>query len=192
MRLAIWSKAHATGMRKNFTQCRPATHTGDIRTSSNVDCGHVQSRLMRLFRIFLLSALIPAFAQTADEKDAIAAAMRIFDAIAAHDPEMVRAAMLPDARVYYVNDESAPGTRSVEEMASRVASTTGARLERFTSPPKVMIHGRIAQVWGEYEFLVDGKFNSCGVDSFSLFKTSEGWRIAAIAYAGETKGCKGR
>jgi hypothetical protein len=100
--------------------------------------------------------------------------------------------MLPDARIYFVNDESVPATRSVEEMASRVASTQGARLERFTSPPKVIVHGRIAQVWGEYEFLIDGKFNSCGVDSFSLFKTSEGWRIAAIVYAGETKGCKGR
>jgi hypothetical protein len=153
---------------------------------------YVQSWLMRLFRIVLLSALIPAFAETADEKDAIAAATRIFDAIAAHDPDMVRSAMLPDARVYYVNDDSAPGSRSVEEMANRVASTKGARLERFTSLPNVVIHGRIAQVWGEYEFLVDGKFNSCGVDSFSLFRTGEGWRIAAIVYAGETKGCKSR
>jgi hypothetical protein len=76
-------------------------------------------------------------------------------------------------------------------MASRVASAKGERLERFTSPPSVLIHGRIAQAWGEYDFLVDGKFNSCGVDSFSLFRTTEGWKITAIVYAGETKGCKG-
>lgn len=55
-----------------------------------------------------------------------------------------------------------------------------------------MIHGRVAQVWGEYEFRVDGKLSSCGVDSFSLFRTNTGWRIAAIVYVGETKGCPGR
>lgn len=159
---------------------------------SHLDRVRVQSRVMRPFAIFLLSALIPAFALTNDEKDAVAAAMKIFDAIAAHNPEMIRSAMLSDARIYYVSDQSAPNVRSVEEMASRVASTPGERLERFTRPPSVMIHGRIAQVWGEYEFLVDGKFNSCGVDSFSLLRTSEGWKIAAIVYAAETRGCTGR
>src|SRR5580658_9071377 len=146
---------------------------------------------MRLFTAVLLLALAPLFAQTADEKDAIAAATKAFDAIAAHDPAMIRSAMLPDARVYYVHDDSAPASVSVEEMASRVAAAKSGRLERFTGSPSVLIHGRIAQVWGEYEFLVDGKFNSCGVDSFSLFKTSDGWKITAIVYAGETKTCKG-
>jgi len=145
---------------------------------------------MRLFRTFLLIASAPLFAQTADEKDAIAAASKVFDAIAANEPAMIRSAMLPDARIYSVHDESASASVSVEEMATRVAAK-GGRLERFTGPPKVLIHGRIAQVWGEYEFLVDGKFNSCGVDSFSLLRTTEGWKIAAIVYAGETKTCKG-
>jgi hypothetical protein len=146
---------------------------------------------MRLFSTLLLFALAPLFAQTADEKDAIAAAKKVFDAIAAHDPAMIRSAMLPAARIYYVHDESTPASVSVEEMAGRVAAAQGGRLERFTSSPSVLIHGRIAQVWGEYEFLVDGKFNSCGLDSFSLFRTSEGWKITAIVYAGETKSCRG-
>jgi hypothetical protein len=38
----------------------------------------------------------------------------------------------------------------------------------------------MAQVWGEYESLRHGKFSHCGVDSMSLFKTAEGWKIAAI------------
>jgi hypothetical protein len=147
---------------------------------------------MRLFITLLLFVSAPLFAQTADEKDAIAAASKVFDAIAAHDPAIMRSAMLPDARIYYVRDESAPASISVEEMAGRVAAAKGGRQERFTGSPSVLIHGRIAQVWGEYEFLVDGKFNSCGVDSFSLFKTTEGWKVAAIVYAGETKSCKGR
>jgi hypothetical protein len=48
----------------------------------------------------------------------------------------------------------------------------------------------MAQVWGEHEFLRAGKFTHCGIDSVSLFKTSEGWKIAAITYTVETTGCK--
>jgi hypothetical protein len=48
----------------------------------------------------------------------------------------------------------------------------------------------MAQVWGDYEFFRDGKFGHCGVDSASLFKTAEGWKIATIVYTVETTGCK--
>ena len=58
--------------------------------------------------------------------------------------------------------------------------------------PLVSIRGNMAQVWGEYEFLRDGKFTHCGVDMVTLFQTPEGWKIAAIAYTTETKGCKGQ
>jgi hypothetical protein len=76
-------------------------------------------------------------------------------------------------------------------MASRIAAAPGALLERFTAPPRVSIQGRIAQVWGEYEFLRDGQFSHCGIDSFTMFKTAEGWKIATIVYTAETTGCKG-
>jgi hypothetical protein len=76
-------------------------------------------------------------------------------------------------------------------MATRLASTQGALLERFTSKPTVTIHGRIAEVWGEYEFLRDGKFSHCGIDSFTLLKTDQGWKVATIVYTAETTGCKG-
>jgi hypothetical protein len=56
----------------------------------------------------------------------------------------------------------------------------------------VSIRGRIAEVWGEYEFWSDGKFNHCGIDSVNLLKTAEGWKIASIVFTTETTGCKGR
>ncbi len=45
---------------------------------------------------------------------------------------------------------------------------------------------------GEYEFVRDGKFSHCGVDSVSLFKSAEGWKIATIVYTMEITGCKAR
>jgi hypothetical protein len=126
------------------------------------------------------------------EKDAVAAVQKLFDAMAAHDAAAIKAVVLPEARLYAVRDEGAPTMMEAAVFADRLGSMQGAIVERFTGKPKVDIRGRMAQVWGEYEFLRDGKFNHCGVDSVSLFRAAEGWKIAAIAYTTETTGCKGQ
>jgi hypothetical protein len=146
---------------------------------------------MRLLAALLLFALTPLFAQTSDEKDAVDTVQKTFNGMAAHDAAMIRSTMLPDARLYPARDEVAPAaSTSAEDFASRIASIKENLLERFTKQPSVLIRGRIAQVWGEYEFLRDGKFNHCGVDSVNLLKTAEGWKIATIVYTMETTGCK--
>jgi hypothetical protein len=149
-------------------------------------------RGMRFLRSLTLFLLPPLFGQTADEKDAIAAVQKTFNAMAAHDGAMIRATMLPDARLYSVRNENPPSSTTVEDFANQIESLKGDLLERFTAQPSVSIRGRMAQVWGEYEFLRDGKFNHCGVDSVSLLKTAEGWKIATIVYTAETTGCKGK
>lgn len=148
---------------------------------------------MRLLTSILLLALTPLFAQTSDEKDAVQAVQKTFNAMAAHDADMIRSTMLPDARLYSVKDEGVPGPSTlVGDFASRIASIKGDVTERFTQQPSVSIRGRIAVVWGEYEFWRDGKFDHCGIDSLNLLKTAEGWKIAAIVFTTETIGCKGR
>ena len=147
---------------------------------------------MRLVATLLLCALAPLPAQTSDEKDAVAAAQQVFDGMKAHNAEMMRSVMLPDARLYAIRETGATISTAAADFASQISANKSDLLERFTSAPRVLIRGRMAQVWGEYEFLRDGKFNHCGVDSFSLLKTADGWKIAAIAYTSETTGCKGQ
>jgi hypothetical protein len=145
---------------------------------------------MRLIAGLMLFAAVP-FAQASEEQDAVAAAQKVFDGMAAKDAAAIRAVMLPDARLYAVRDDRPPTSTAGDAFAGQIANASGALLERFTETPKVMIRGRMAQVWSEYEFLRDGKFNHCGVDTFTLFKTPEGWKVAAISYTTETTGCKG-
>ena len=133
-----------------------------------------------------------ALAQPSEEKDAVAAAQKLFDGMTAHDAAAIRAVLLPEARLYAVREDRPTTTMAGEAFAGQIAAITGNIVERFTSAPRVLIRGRMAQVWGEYEFLREGKFNHCGVDSFSLFKTAEGWKVASISYTTETTGCKGR
>ena len=147
---------------------------------------------MRLLATSLLFLMLPLFAQPAEEKDALAATQKLFDAMAAHDAVALRALLLPGARLFSVRDERPPAGTAGEDFATQIGALTVPIVERFTAPPTVSIRGRMAQVWGEYEFIRDGKFNHCGVDSFNLFKTAEGWKVAAISYTTETTGCKGR
>jgi hypothetical protein len=147
---------------------------------------------MRLLTILLLCTAAALFAETSDEKDAVATVQKMFDGMAAHDAAMIRSTMLPDARLYAVREQGAPTSKAAEDFATQIGAIKGDLLERFTSKPSVSVEGRMAQVWGEYEFLHDGKFTHCGVDSVSLFKTADGWKIATIVYTAETTSCKGR
>src|SRR5580700_11323505 len=94
---------------------------------------------MRLLTTLVLLALSPLGAQTSDEKDAIAAAQKTFDGMAAHDAAMIRSSMLPDARLYSARDDGAvaPGT-AVGDFADRIAAIKESIVERFTERPSVL------------------------------------------------------
>jgi len=141
--------------------------------------------------LFLLVAS-SLFGQTSNEKEAIAAVQRLFDAMKSHDAEALRSLMLPEARLYSIRGQGAPASTPVETFVNQIVNAKGELLERFTGLPQISVRGPMAQVWGEYEFLRDGKFTHCGVDTAILFRTAEGWKIASLAYTVETTGCKGR
>jgi hypothetical protein len=56
--------------------------------------------------------------------------------------------------------------------------------------PTVLHHGPIAVVWAPYDFHLGNKFSHCGVDTFTLIRRREGWRIADVAFTMEAEGCK--
>ena len=144
---------------------------------------------MRYFLFYLF--LLPAFAQSKDEADVLATVEKTFRGMAAHDGDMIRSTMLPDARLYATRDADAAVTsRSLDEFVTQIATSKGALIERLTGRPQVNVHRGIAQIWSEYEFVRDGKLSHCGIDSVLLFKTTGGWKIASLSYTVEPTGCK--
>ena len=135
-----------------------------------------------------LLALLPLAAQTSDEKAVLAVVQKTFDGMAANDAAGIMALMTADARLIGVRNGAAYAMPA-EQWANRIGSIKSKLDEHFTKVPTVAIHGTIANVWGEYEFLRDGKFTHCGVDSFNLVKTSDGWKVASILDTEETTGC---
>jgi Putative lumazine-binding len=143
---------------------------------------------MRLL-VGCLFALLPLAGQTSDEKDVLAVVQKTFDGMAANDAAMILSSMTADARLYGVRANGVAYAMPADQWANRIASLQSKLVERFTKTPAVSIHATIANVWGEYEFLRDGKFGHCGVDSFNLLKTADGWRVASILDTEETTGC---
>lgn len=45
---------------------------------------------------------------------------------------------------------------------------------------KILIDNNLASVWTNYKFYVGEKFSHCGVNSFQLFKSEEGWKIVYL------------
>jgi hypothetical protein len=54
----------------------------------------------------------------------------------------------------------------------------------------ILIDGPMASVWTPYNFFVNGQLYHCGVNSFQLVKTVQGWRIAHIIDTRRRKGCE--
>lgn len=142
---------------------------------------------MRFAAIFLLSALC-ASAQDS-KKDVLSVVNRLFEGMSAHDAQQIASTMTPDAKLVSTTPDKVSPPIAGADFASRIAANKSRLLERIWNPT-VLIRGRIAVVWAEYDFHADGKFGHCGVDSFDLLKTEDGWKISAIQYTSETEHCK--
>ncbi|MEM6266464.1 MAG: hypothetical protein AAF707_02990 [Pseudomonadota bacterium] len=119
------------------------------------------------------------------EGEVIGAAETFFEALRDPDKTALARMMLPEGVIFVHDrrDPAAPKTRIVP---------AGTHLESWTkSPPgtdeymiyeTVLVDGEMAHVWGPYVFLVDGKPTHCGINSMSLAKTAEGWRVGNTSF----------
>lgn len=71
---------------------------------------------------------------------------------------------------------------SFQEFA-KVVSTSRAALDPRHSNVRILTDGTIASVYFKYVFLIDGKSENQGSETWQLVKASNGWKIAAITYS---------
>ena len=127
----------------------------------------------------------------ADSTAVVAAAQRLFDAMATRDTAAARALLLPGSQFIALRSNgqaTAPRQQADSAFVRSLASGSQRLLERMWSPT-VHVRGPLAVVWAPYDFHIDGKFSHCGVDTFSLVRTAAGWQVSGIAYTVETTGC---
>lgn len=118
---------------------------------------------------------------------------RFMTAISTNDLQAMAALQMPDGMTYRARPAESGGIEVVAAPSSHWVQPERAdgrvRLERYWSPT-VLVRGHIALVWAPYEFWLDGKRSHCGVDTFDLVKTGDGWRVANAMWTVEPDGCE--
>jgi hypothetical protein len=123
-----------------------------------------------------------------EQRAALGAVDALFAAMAKHDVAASRKLLLPGASFVVV----LPDGRVKIEPDSGYLETLGKHKEAFREriwDAQVIVHGNLAQVWAPYDFHLDGKLSHCGIDSFSLVRNADGWRIAGVSYTVQKTGC---
>ena len=129
----------------------------------------------------------PAFAEEeASEKDmVIAAAEDFFTALRDPDKSALSKQMLNEA-VIFVHDRrnpAKPNTMIVPAGAHLEGWLNSAPgVDEYMKYHSVLVDGTMAHVWGPYVFLLNGKPTHCGINSLSMVKTDEGWKVANTSF----------
>lgn len=151
-----------------------------------------------LLYLALVSLTITGNANAEDkERDALLALMdQAFAAVSSRDPDDMRAIQLAEGTSISFRPlpNGKPGELEMrfatnEALAAGAVDDGHKFVERWTGDPTVLIRGPIAVVWGEYEFLIDGVFSHCGIDSADLVKVDGTWKIANWMWTVEKDNC---
>ena len=151
-----------------------------------------------LFTATLLALLIPAAGQaqnTPAEKEVYAVVEKFFSGFNAKDTTVMRTMLFEDVKLFttFTNQQGQPMAR-VEAASGLMTSIAGAPGKLFEKifEPVIQVEDGLANVWVRYEFYVDDKFSHCGIDSFLMVKTANGWKIAALSDTRRRTGCPGK
>jgi len=149
--------------------------------------------LLALSFLLLMSAG-NTVADDGDRAAILALVDKAFYAVGSGDPDDMRAIQLAEGMSisFRQHPDGEPGELLMRMSTNEalLADTTEDKLvERWTGDPIVMIRGPIAVVWGEYEFLINGNFSHCGVDSIDLVKVDGDWKFANWMWTVEKNGC---
>lgn len=140
---------------------------------------------------FLVSLEAPAYAQEEKEVEKVIASL--FEGMKTKNTELLQAAFHPEASMQTViaGEEGAKlGSNSVQDFVNRISNTPATtQLDERILEYQVKIDGDMAAAWTPYRFYVNDNFSHCGVNSFQLIKTAEGWKITYIIDTRRKQGC---
>ncbi len=139
------------------------------------------------------TAWMPTSVRAQDESEAAYAVVQaFFDGMAAKDTAAMAATLTPEARlVSAAAAQDGTPRLGVTKMSDLLSSVADAQvsLDEPIWDPVIQVSDRLATVWVKYAFYIDDEFSHCGVDSFQLFKSAEGWKIFQVADTRRREDC---
>jgi ketosteroid isomerase-like protein len=120
------------------------------------------------------------------------------EAVVTHDGARLAALFIPEGSTWLnvLSDDAYARAEAKSPDAAKVrvgsykdfakmVSTSKANFNPTHSNIQVHSDGTIASVYFDFVFLIDGKEQNRGSESWQLVKGSDGWRIAAITYSSQ-------
>lgn len=145
-----------------------------------------------IFIVFFLITFVIFGSKQTDEQQVISIVKKFFKVLENRDADLGKKILLPGGGNFSIIEE---GDKKILKHATFTdfINSLGKSKKNYREvmfSPKILIHKDIAVLWAKYRFYIDNKFSHCGVDSFSMIKTEDGWKIAGIIYTVEKSGCK--
>jgi Putative lumazine-binding len=134
-----------------------------------------------LITLIACAILAPSLHAVTPEEDAVLAPIHaMFDGMSHRDAAAIKAPTLPGGTMVLMRDGK-PVQLTLESFADRVGKPAKGTIEERIHDPIVKIDNDLAVVWAPFEFLADGKVDSCGIDLFNLVRVDGKWIIASVA-----------
>lgn len=124
------------------------------------------------------------YAPGADRSAVVGTVQLLFDALRYGDADLLRRVVDPSVMMHFAEVRSGDvtfGSSTVDALVTRIESAEEPLVERMWDPV-VLVNGPMATVWAPYDFYVGDTFTHCGVDTASLMRTDDGWRIVALSW----------
>jgi hypothetical protein len=152
--------------------------------------------MQKILLLIIMAISIDSFAQkkpSLEEKEILLKVNQFFDALETQDTVLFKSILLMDGQTWAIFEKENTekySMRQFRDFMKTLINPSRIIQERMLSS-EIKIHNRIAMAWVPYTLSISGKFSHCGVDIFTMLKTSEGWKIATAAYTIEVEGCSG-
>ncbi len=129
---------------------------------------------------------------SAQNKDALTAVNKLFDLMTAHKPAEIIALHTPESQLTAIingKDNKNRIENLSREAFSKFFEKKTVELSEKMYDEKVRVFGDLATIDGRYIFVVNDKLAHCGMNSFHLVFTNEGWKLGNSISTIEPNGC---
>lgn len=127
-----------------------------------------------------------------EKQNALAAVEKLFELMAAHKPAEIIEMHTPESQLTALikNKDGKSRTENLtREAFSKFFEKKTAELAEKMYAPEVKVSGDLAWVDGRYIFTVNNKLQHCGMNSFHLIRTNDGWKLGNSISTIEPNGC---
>lgn len=143
--------------------------------------------------VLLLTGWLSAKAQSAEDSvkgvvDQLFTAMKTSDAAAIQNVFADSALLQTIARTK--EGSLVVRNESIRDFAASIGKLPKGAADERIRYETVKIDGPLAAVWTPYQFYYNGQFSHCGVNSFQLVRTGNGWKIQYIIDTRRKDDCK--